>query len=319
MTRIVYGNTHSLNGWPMVTAEECDWVTVPGTTVSLQIQKGEPVAILRAFVADWNAFIEPVYDADSACWTPTNSVPTSDHLSGTACDVRWNSHPFLQSYAGFSPQMISTMREMLDFYEGTVFWGQDWDSPKDPMHISLNGDAYGGPSTYQNPDTASFIARKIRSDGYSTFRRGPISAQPMIDPVNVLSAATGLSYSRAEEILPQVSEGLVNSQCTTKNRIAMWLAQIGHESDGFNATEEYASGAAYEGRTDLGNTQPGDGVRFKGRGWCMVTGRYNYAAFSRWAFDGGLVPSDTYFVDNPEELADQKWAGLTAAWYWTTH
>jgi hypothetical protein len=46
--------------------------------------------------------------------------------------------------------------------------------------------------------------------------------------------------------------------------VAHFLAQVGHECMELRYTEEIASGAAYEGRTDLGNTQPGDGVRFKG-------------------------------------------------------
>ncbi|MGC7219847.1 hypothetical protein RBA39_22090, partial [Mycobacteroides abscessus subsp. massiliense] len=157
------------------------------------------------------------------------------------------------------------------------------------------------------------IARKIRADGFSTFRRGsrPVGAAP------ILAAATGLSEARAAEILPAVSDGLKASLCTNVNRIAMWLAQVGHESAGFNATEEYASGAAYEGRADLGNTQPGDGVRFKGRSWIQITGRNNYGLFSQWAYRQRLVPTPTYFVDHSTELADLKWAGIGAAWYWT--
>lgn len=45
--------------------------------------------------------------------------------------------------------------------------------------------------------------------------------------------------------------------------------------------EEIASGAAYEGRLDLGNTQPGDGQRFKGRGYVQITGRSNYTKWSQ--------------------------------------
>lgn len=171
--RVVYGNSFSSDGWPMVDEGSCTWVNVPGTGVTLQIQNGWPLAILRAFAADFNAFVEPLRDADSACWTPTNSVSTSNHLSGTAMDLNWDSHPFYSDYGGFNAAEIATMRELLDFYEGMVFWGQDWSSPKDPMHIQLASLANGGVrDTYNNPATGDFIARKIRADGFSTFRRG---------------------------------------------------------------------------------------------------------------------------------------------------
>jgi putative chitinase len=74
-----------------------------------------------------------------------------------------------------------------------------------------------------------------------------------------------------------------NYKLNTPLRIAHFLAQVGHESASFNYTKELASGAAYEGRTDLGNCQKGDGVRFKGRGLIQLTGRANYKRYGAYS------------------------------------
>lgn len=156
----------SENGWEpaWVGVDRLNWVDIPGCDVRVQIQKGQPTAILRAWIADHNAYIEPVRDRDTASYTPTNSVSTSNHLNGTAADINWDSHPF-HVKGTFTPQQMKTLREMLDFYEGTVFWAGDWRDPIDEMHVQLGYDTYG------NPHTQDFINRKIRSDGFSTFRR----------------------------------------------------------------------------------------------------------------------------------------------------
>lgn len=299
----------------MVDTGSCEWVTVPGTRVTLQIQKGQPSAIMRAFAADYNAHVEPLRDPDSACWTPTNSVASSNHLSGTGMDLNWQGADGKTFRLGISKERAypggkaRKLDELIAFYEGMIFCGGEW-SIRDWMHFQMGG------NTYNDPRTADFVARKIRADGYSTFKRGGAVTPP--GGADVLARATGLSVARAGEILPAVTAGLEASACTNVNRIAMWLAQVGHESAGFNATEEYASGAAYEGRCkDLGNCQPGDGVRFKGRSWIQITGRHNYGEFSEWAHGKGMVSSPTYFVDNSSQLAELKWAGVGAAWYWT--
>lgn len=101
---------------------------------------------------------------------------------------------------------------------------------------------------------------------------------------------------------------------TTPHRICHFMAQLAHESDGLRVTVEYATGAAYEGRSNIGNTQPGDGKRYKGRGLIQCTGRANYAAFNKWAQQ--RYPDAPDFIDKPEEVAEFPWAFVSAVWYW---
>jgi putative chitinase len=317
--RVVYGLSFSENGWRMVDQSSCEWIDVPGTngSVSLQIQAGQPARILGAWAADWNAYVEPLRDRDSACWTPTNSVASSNHLSGTACDLNWDSHPFRIENAGLNQSQIATVREMLDFYEDTVFWGNDWDNPKDTMHVQMGYNTYGS-SNFKR--VQSFIDRKIRRDGFSTFRRGPIPAQQMNETASdIIASAMGnaLTIERYKQLTPGVLQALQECGCNNEKRIAMWMAQIGHESGGLRYMEEIADGSAYEGREDLGNFENGDGKRFKGRGPIQITGRSNYKNLSEWAHEKGLVPEPDFFVDNPEQLGTDKYGFLGVIWYWT--
>ena len=99
---------------------------------------------------------------------------------------------------------------------------------------------------------------------------------------------------------------------TTDLRMAHFIAQIGHETASFLWAEELADGSAYEGRRDLGNTDPGDGKRFKGRGLIQLTGRANYTEYKKVAgFD---------CVAEPGRVAsDASVAVDVACWYWDRH
>lgn len=132
----------------------------------------------------------------------------------------------------------------------------------------------------------------------------------------LIRAMPGLPADRAAQLVDGCNDALRRTGCTTVDRAAMFLAQVGHESVSLQFTEEIASGEAYNGRTDLGNTQPGDGPRYKGHGVIQVTGRANHASLSRWAYELGLVPTPTYFVDHPLELTADKYVWLGAIWYW---
>lgn len=94
----------------------------------------------------------------------------------------------------------------------------------------------------------------------------------------------------------------------TPTRAAAFLAQIAHESGELRYVRELASGEAYEGRRDLGNTQPGDGKRFRGRGLIQVTGRHWYERASK---ELGLD-----CVNSPELLETPINAARVSTWWW---
>lgn len=135
-----------------------------------------------------------------------------------------------------------------------------------------------------------------------------------------LKAATSAPTSAAEKFLPFIIETCDRFEINTPARQLCFLAQVGHESGGLFYTEELASGAAYEGRKSLGNTQPGDGVRFKGRGLIQITGRANYKSISDnigvdFVATPSLLGGKNVNVSTPDQL---KFAAFSAGWFWNT-
>jgi putative chitinase len=97
-------------------------------------------------------------------------------------------------------------------------------------------------------------------------------------------------------------------------RAAAFIAQVGHESGQLQWVREIwgptAQQAGYEGRADLGNTVPGDGSKYRGRGLIQITGRANYAAC------GEALGLD--LINNPQLLEQPQYAAMSAAWFWST-
>lgn len=291
------------------------WRGVPGSDVTIQVRDDDCGRLMLAYAADYHAYVEPLIDAQTACYTPENDVDTSNHLNATAMDFNWGKYPW-KVRGNLVGDKLARLRALVDYYAPWMFWAGDWDDAYvDEMHHQMN---YGSYPRAQRGELSAWVASHLRADGFSTYQRassGPTPAPipsppPTGDPHPREAAITALydavpiiDMDTARQLIDQVMAGLALSQCNTVKRIAMWLAQVGHESGGFIYTEEIAKNGRY--------------APYIGRTWIQITWESNYASFGKWAAAQGLVDDADYFVNTPTALADLKWAGIGAAWYWT--
>jgi predicted chitinase len=140
------------------------------------------------------------------------------------------------------------------------------------------------------------------SSGSSSGGSSPVST-PLTPIVSSGKSTPGGQYGESSLLAAMSRAGIVDP-----TERAMFLAQMAHESGNFRYDEEIASGQAYEGRSDLGNTQPGDGVRYKGRGYIQLTGRANYRDY------GNKLGVD--LENNPDLAKDPNIAADIAIAYW---
>ena len=119
------------------------------------------------------------------------------------------------------------------------------------------------------------------------------------------------SKSCAEVFLPYLNQYMEKYNIQQPLEVVYFLATIAVESGELRYTEEIASGAAYEGRKDLGNTVKGYGKRFKGRGLIQITGFYNYKAYS------DSIGYDFYSTEaRAKGIAQPGNATRSACWFW---
>jgi putative chitinase len=142
----------------------------------------------------------------------------------------------------------------------------------------------------------------------------PTSTKPMTDAGIPRITETELSEAKETNKISSgqgqaaLESALDQAGITDPQERAQFLGQMSHESMGFTRMLEMADGTAYEGKSRLGNTQPGDGPRFKGRGFVQLTGRYNYGKY------GSQLGID--LINNPHLASDPKIAAKIAVAYW---
>ena len=129
---------------------------------------------------------------------------------------------------------------------------------------------------------------------------------------------TGCNDARRMQWFNAFNAAMALYAIDTPLRAAHFLAQVGHESLGLVYTKEiwgptaqqlkYDPASGSQLSKDLGNTQPGDGRTYMGRGFIQVTGRANYLAVSK------ALGKD--FVATPLLLEQGSYPALTAAWFW---
>jgi putative chitinase len=112
----------------------------------------------------------------------------------------------------------------------------------------------------------------------------------------------------ADKYIDMINATMAKYEIDTPLRVCHFLAQILHESGSLLYVKELSTGDQYEGRADLGNTQPGDGKLFKGRGFIQLTGRGNYIRY------GKALGVD--LVSNPDLVAI-KYPADVAGWFWS--
>lgn len=123
--------------------------------------------------------------------------------------------------------------------------------------------------------------------------------------------AFGINQITTLKYLEPMNKTIEKYNINTPLRLAHFMTQVLHESGGLRYSEELASGEAYEGRKDLGNIHPGDGILFAGKGALQITGRHTYEQFGKY------IGMDLTTGTNSKKVSkDVNLCCEAAGWFW---
>lgn len=159
------------------------------------------------------------------------------------------------------------------------------------------------------------LIKRIVNRQIESFRKRPMLTE---DQLRQIMPRLAKQDNKLKAFLPELNKAMEEGEINTPKRIAAFLAQIALESGELLFWEEIWKPTAQQKRyeppstlaTRLGNTQQGDGERYKGRSPIQLTGRYNY----RVAGAALGVPLE----EHPERAAWLDTGFRIAVWYWNS-
>ena len=174
----------------------------------------------------------------------------------------------------------------------------------------------GGLSYYDGDGrNKATISYKHAISAFKKLQTGGLLGKAKQAMANMIGIGKDKSAQRGGSPKPKPKYGLQHfitvmndAGITDKTERAMFLAQVAHETGDWKHNTELKPKSYYEGSKDLGNTQPGDGKRFLGRGYLQLTGRWNYNHF------GNKIGVD--LIKNPKLAAEPENAGKLAVEFW---
>lgn len=177
------------------------------------------------------------------------------------------------------------------------------------------GDTIAHGKTLKIPKRVHVVKNGTKKDGTPVSHVDVLKADLLVT-FDQLKSISGANDAIVNKYLYPINATMKKFDITTPLRKSHFLAQLCHESGSFRYTEELADGSAYEPPSDtaknLGNTEPGDGPRFKGRGLIQITGRSNYTAFGTYISQNLTTDNNWLKLKNDPELAC-----LSAGWFWS--